>query len=185
MDRNTCVARVTVLPSIPPTVGFTSVPAQVARGAALDVAVEAADNRAVQRLEFTIGARTVTVATAEADGRTYRAQISTADLTVGPQTVLARAVDRVGNFATTSASVSIAQPPAAAPWTRTRTAPLKTGADCDDANPARQAGCGREVPGRTGVDDELRPAPTRSRSLSATVAEQLGVDSQVLRASRR
>ena len=45
----------TVLPSLAPSVGFTSVPPAVNRGATLDVAVEATDNRAVQRVEFSIG----------------------------------------------------------------------------------------------------------------------------------
>src|SRR5262249_28313658 len=97
----------TVLPSSPPTVGFTSVPAVVAPGTALDLAVDATDNRAVDHIDFTLGDKTVTVSAPESDGHTFKAQIATAGVPLGATTVIARAVDRVGNFATATAGVTV------------------------------------------------------------------------------
>lgn len=139
----------TVLPSVPPTVGFTSVPAQVARGEAIGVAVEATDNRAVDHVDFTVGGKTVSVGTP--DGRIYRAQLPTDALESGPQTVIAKAVDRVGNFATATAGFSIAAPPGSVPLDRDGDGSLDT-ADCNDTNSSIHPGA-PELPGN-GVDDD-------------------------------
>src|SRR4051812_28724497 len=137
----------TVLPSLPPTVGFTSVPAQVARGAALEVTADATDNRAVEHVEFSVGETTVAGQTT--DGKSYRAQVPTDALASGPQTVVVKAVDRVGNFATATAGFAIAPPPGAVDRDGDGVLP---GADCDDTNSAIHPGAA-EVPGN-GVDDD-------------------------------
>jgi len=156
----------TVLPSLPPTVGFTSVPAQLARGALLDVAVEATDNRAVERVEFTVGGQSVSATTPDpADGRTFAVHIPTADLPAGPQSVIARAVDRVGNFATTTANFTIAVPPGSVPSDRDGDGVLDT-TDCDDTNSAVRPGAA-EVPGN-GRDDDCSGGDAPGR-VTATV----------------
>jgi len=123
----------TVLPSLAPSVGFTSVPPTVNRGTTLDVVVEASDNRAVQRVEFSIAGRTYTVTAPEADGRTYRVQIPGGEVPAGTHALIARAVDRVGNFATTTATIT------ATLADRDGDGVLED-ADCNDANPSVRPG---------------------------------------------
>jgi hypothetical protein len=137
----------TVLPSLPPTVGFTSVPAQVARGGALDVAADVSDNGTIDRVEFSVGSTTVSATTHE--GATYGAQLPTDALATGPQTVVVRAVDRAGNFATATAGFTVA--PLAGTADRDGDGVLSS-ADCDDTNSAVHPGA-TEVPGN-GVDDD-------------------------------
>lgn len=96
----------TVLPSLPPSVGFTSVAPTVSRGGAFTVSVDAADNRAVHYVEFTVGGKTFTVSRPESDGRTFKLDVPAQEVPPGTHTLIARAVDRVGNFATTTATVT-------------------------------------------------------------------------------
>ena len=99
------------------------------------------------------------------DGRS-RLQIPTADLPAGPQSVIARAVDRVGNFATTTANFTIAVPPGSVPSDRDGDGVL------DDQRLQRHqlrgpAPARREVPGN-GLDDDCSGGDAPAR-LSATV----------------
>jgi hypothetical protein len=97
----------TVLPSLPPSVGFTNVPATVNRAGRLEVTVDATDNRAVQRVEFSAGGKTFTVTSPEPDGRTFKLSVPAEEVPAGTHTLIARAVDRVGNFATATAAVTL------------------------------------------------------------------------------
>ncbi|MDA0172753.1 Ig-like domain-containing protein [Solirubrobacter taibaiensis] len=128
VQNSTVYLEYTVLPSLAPSVAFTSVPPVVNRGGTLDVAVEAIDNRAVQRVEFSIDGKTFTATTPEADGRTYRLPIPGGEVPAGTHTLIARAVDRVGNFATTTATVT------AVLADRDGDGVLED-ADCDDTKP--------------------------------------------------
>ncbi|MDA0182823.1 MopE-related protein [Solirubrobacter phytolaccae] len=97
----------TVLPSVPPNVGFTSIPAAVNRSGKLEVSVDATDNRAILRVEFSVGGKTFTVAAPEADGRTFKLSVPAEEVPAGSHTLIARAVDRVGNFATATAAITL------------------------------------------------------------------------------
>jgi Putative metal-binding motif len=65
--------------------------------------------------------------------------------------VIAKAVDRVGNFATATAGITIAPPPGSVPVDRDGDGSLDT-ADCNDTNSSIHPGA-PEVPGN-GVDDD-------------------------------
>ena len=123
----------TVLPSLPPSIAFTSVPPTVNRGTTLDLAVDAVDNRAIHHREFTLAGKTFTASAPEADGRTFKLQIPGSEIPAGTHTLIARAVDRVGNFASTTATVT------ATLADRDGDGVLED-ADCNDANPSVRPG---------------------------------------------
>jgi hypothetical protein len=150
----------TVLPSLPPSVAFTSVPPVVNRGGTLDLAVDATDNRAVHRIEFTVAGRTFTTSAPEADGRTFKLQVPGSQIPVGTHTLIARAVDRVGNFASTTATIT------ATLADRDGDGALED-ADCNDTNAAVRPG----IPDRrdNGVDENCDGADALPR-VDATVA---------------
>ena len=87
----------------------------------------------MHRVEFSIAGKTFTVAAPEADGRTYRLQIPGGEVPAGTHTLIARAVDRVGNFASTTATVT------ATLADRDGDGVLED-ADCNDTNPAVRPG---------------------------------------------
>ena len=173
----------TVLPSLPPTVTFTSVPEQLAPGATLEVAVDATDNRAVQRVDFTVGPHTVSATTPEpGNGRSFQARLPTADLTSGPQTVVARAVDRVGNVKVATATVHDRRAGPAASWIATVTA-RRARADCNDTNSVGRPRARTEVAGN-GLDDDCAGGDAPGR-ITATVQNTWTAHANTTRGSRR
>jgi hypothetical protein len=150
----------TVLPSLPPSVAFLSVPPAINRGGTLDVAVEAVDNRAVHRVEFAIAGKTFTAYTPETDGRAYKLQIPGGEVPAGTHTLIARAVDRVGNFATTTATVT------ASLADRDGDGVLED-ADCDDTKPTVKPGAVDRPD--NGIDENCDGADSLPR-VDATVA---------------
>ena len=150
----------TVLPSLPPSIAFTSVPPTVNRGTTLDLAVDAVDNRAIHHLEFTLAGKTFTASAPEADGRTFKLQIPGSEIPAGTHTLIARAVDRVGNFASTTATVT------ATLADRDGDGVLED-ADCNDANPSIRPG-GVDKPDN-GIDENCDGADALPR-VDATVS---------------
>ena len=124
------------------------------------MAVEAIDNRAVHRMEFSIAGKTFTVSAPEADGRTYRVQIPGGEVPAGTHTLIARAVDRVGNFASTTATVT------ATLADRDGDGVLED-ADCNDTNPAVRPGA-TDKPDN-GIDENCDGADALPR-VDATVS---------------
>jgi hypothetical protein len=103
----------TVVPAEPPSVRFTTAPSAVAANQAFSVAATATDNRAVDRVVFAVGPRTVVVPAANAGPNTFGATLDTTALQTGVQTVFATAYDRAGHSATTTASFYISADPVA------------------------------------------------------------------------
>ena len=163
----------TVLPSLPPSVAFTSVPPAMNRGGTLDVAVDAIDNRAVHRVEFSIAGKTYTVTAPEADGRTYRVQIPGGEVPAGTHTLIARAVDRVGNFASTTATVT------ATLADRDGDGVLED-ADCNDSNPAVRPGT-TDKPDN-GIDENCDGADSPPR-VDATVSNSWVANKRMTRST--
>ncbi|MBE2316452.1 putative metal-binding motif-containing protein [Solirubrobacter sp. CPCC 204708] len=71
--------------------------------------------------------------TPERDGRTYKLSVPASEVPAGTHTLIARAVDRVGNFATSAATVSVTLAD------RDGDGVLED-ADCNDFNPAARPG---------------------------------------------
>ena len=149
MTNSTRHLEYTVLPSLPPSIAFTSVPPAVNRGTTLDLAVDATDNRAIHRVEFTLAGKTFTASAPEADGRTFKLQIPGAEIPAGTHTLIARAVDRVGNFASTTATVTA------------------TLADRDGDGVARERRLQRPQPGRSGPARSTSPTTASTRTATA------------------
>lgn len=82
---------VTVRPAQPPVVQFTSTPNAVARGAKIDVAANAADNVALDRVVFSLAGESVTDTTAP-----FTAQFDSSRLEPGSNLVTAHSYDRLG-----------------------------------------------------------------------------------------
>jgi hypothetical protein len=100
----------TVLPAQSPQVRLTSAPVRVVAGAPLDLAAEATDNLAVERMTFSIGGRTAEATRADEDSSTWTARLETADLAVGTHTLAAKAFDRGGREAVSTSDVQLVAP---------------------------------------------------------------------------
>jgi hypothetical protein len=154
--------RYTVVPSLPPSVGLSSVPVSVNRAGQLDVLAEATDNHAIHRVEFALGGKTYTAYSPEADGRTFRLSVPADEIPAGTHTLIARAVDRVGNFATATAAVSFTLADRDGDGSLEDT-------DCNDRAPLVKPGAS-EIPGN-GVDENCDGVDGRPL-VTATVQNQ-------------
>jgi hypothetical protein len=71
------------------------------------VTVEATDNRAIHHVEFSVAGKTFTVFTPEPRTNTYKLSVPAEQVPAGTHSLIARALDRVGNFATANATVTL------------------------------------------------------------------------------
>lgn len=117
----------TVLPAKAPAVAIASSPPVVQRGAPIVVAAEATDNRAVDRVTFSAGTQTISVAAPTHGTSGYSAALSSAELGAGVHNVLVRAYDVGGREASAVAAVQVyeAPPPAVVVPPPTRLAPFR------------------------------------------------------------
>lgn len=152
----------TVLPSLPPSVGFVSLPPVVNRAGTIDVVVDATDNRGLHRIEFLVAGKTFTVYTPDGDGRTFRAKIPAEEVPAGTHTLIARAVDRVGNFTTATATVTTTLADRDGDGSLEDT-------DCNDRAPLVKPG-GTEILGN-GIDENCDGVDGRP-AVTATVQNQ-------------
>lgn len=97
----------TVLPSVPPNVSITGLPAELDAGATLDATAVATDNNAVAGVEFRIDDGAVRTGTVGSDGRTFTARLDTSSLGLGQHRLTVRAVDRVGNGTSTEQTFAV------------------------------------------------------------------------------
>lgn len=138
-----------VLPSLPPSVGFKSVEPTTNRAGTFVATVDATDNRGILRVDFSVGGKTFTVNRPQADGRTFTLSVPADQVPAGTHTLIARAIDHVGNFATATAGVTLTLADRDGDGVLEDT-------DCNDFAPLVKPGA-TEIPGN-GLDEDCNGA---------------------------
>jgi Big-like domain-containing protein/Ig-like domain-containing protein len=98
-----------VLAAQSPQIRITSAPARSTAGSPIELAAEATDNLAVQRVTFSIGGRTVD-GVRDADTNTWRGTLDSTGLAPGTHTIVAKAFDRGAREGASTSDVEIVEP---------------------------------------------------------------------------
>lgn len=126
----------TVIPAQPPTVKITASPARVKRGDKITVSADVTDNRKVARVEFEVGNQAVALGAPTKGQSGYQAELNSAALGAGTQTLIVRGTDPGGRQAVATKTFEVLSTAGADADADGVSPPL----DCDDNNPAIHPG---------------------------------------------